>query len=228
MKMKKLGRSINYSLRELIRDKTIQSMVSCLYEIRQRNDVIAVSLPLANSRFFLICEDPYHEDSDNIEKLCFHLKDSLFIDELIKLDVLSKGECTDEYDEFSAYVKIVNSNFIEGLYEWIKDKDLIINYGIFSLHTFTGEGYCVDNKYSFHTNKGLFRVFKAFLQKPTHILNDREIFQTFYDSTSDALKLRVEIVHQIIGEIREKLSMKGELSKLFLRTGNQYLLKSSV
>ena len=223
--MKKINSSITYSLRELIRDEHIQSIVSDLYRNRTSKGV-SVFLPLANERFNKIASDPEHEGVDNLDELCFHLDDTLLLDEFIKLNILSVSkDCTDEDDDFTMCVRINDPEFIEHVYGWIKDKNLILNYGFFSLHTFTGEAYCLDNKYIFHTNKGLFRVFRAFLEEPTHILTYAKIYNTFQDS--DRLTYRSEAIHQIIGEIKEKLYMKGSLSKLFIPSSDKYYLKSS-
>jgi uncharacterized protein YfkK (UPF0435 family) len=215
---------IPFSLRELIKDKDIQGMVSDLYKHRKGTDPVTIFLPLTNDRFNKIASDPDHEGIENFNEIRLTFDESLFLDELFKLRVLVYSEeCANE--DFSACVKIINPEFIEQIYEWIKDKDLIINYGIFSLHTFTGEAYCLDSKYIFHTNKGLFRVFQAFLKEPTHILAYKKIYNIFQDS--DKLTSGSETIHQIIGEIREKLQMKGKLSKLFIPSSDSYILKSS-
>lgn len=224
MKMKKADLGINYSLRKLLQDRDIQAVVSDLYKSRKSTDVVTVFLPLANKRLAEIGFDPNHKNRENLV-VCFTLNDSLLLNELFKLGVLSKEEGTDDDEGLSAFVKINSPEFIERLYEWVKDTSLIVNYGIFSLHTFTGEAYCLDNKYIFHTNKGLFRVFQAFLKEPTHILAYGKIYNIFQDS--DRLTCGSETIHQIIGEVREKLQMKGKLSKLFIPSSDKYILKPS-
>lgn len=207
--MKQKDFSINYSLRKLIQDKFIQSMVADLYKHRKETDPVTIFLPLTNDRFNKIASDPDHEGIENFEELCLTFDDSLFLNELFKLRVLSKKECADE--DFSACVKIINPEFIEHIHAWIKDKNLIINYGIFSLHTFSGEAYCLDNKYVFHAGKRSFRVFRSFLEEPTHILDYQTIYKIFYKGEKNRPTYRMSPtqIHQIIGDIREKLHMKG-------------------
>lgn len=227
--MKKPDFSITFSLRKLIQDEDIQSLIADLYGKRKETVMTTVFLPLANKRIAEIGFDPDHEGAENFEELCFSLDDTLLLTELEKLKVLSIKIFTvdDDGGSFIAMVKIINQEYIQQIYEWITDKDLIINYGIFSLHTFTGEAYCLDNKYIFHTGKGLFRVFRSFLEEPTHILDYQTIYKMFYKGEKDVLisQMGSEQIHQIIGDIREKLLMKDELSRLFITSSNQYVLK---
>lgn len=219
--------NITYSIRKLIQDKDIQWMVSGLYKNMRSEEAVFVSLPLANKRFNKIADDPDHEGAEKLNELCFNLEDSMLLNELLELKIISiSREGMGDDDDFAVYVKINNPEFIEELHEWVKDSALILNYGIFSLHTFTGEAYCLDNKCVFHTGKGLFRVFKAFLKGQTHILDYTTIYMMFHEGNNRRQlgPLPFEI-HQIVGDIREKLGMKGKLSKLLISSSNQYLLK---
>lgn len=230
MKMKNKDLAIGYALRQTLSDKDVQSLISDMYKARDQK-VVSVYLPLANKQYEKICEDPYHEGSDKIEELCFQQADTKFLKTLESLKVLTIKTLMDDDDGegggmgFIANVVIKRPEYIAHLYEWIKDAGLILNYGIFSLHTFTGESYCLDSMYVFHTGKGLFRVFKRFLEEPTHILAYEVIYHTFQGS--DKLTFGSEQVHQIIGEIREKLQMKHKLSALFRPSNDTYILRSS-
>ena len=78
MNIKQKDFSINYSLRKLIQDKFIQSMVADLYKHRKETDPVTIFLPLTNDRFNKIASDPDHEGIENFEELCLTFDDSLF------------------------------------------------------------------------------------------------------------------------------------------------------
>lgn len=218
---------ISYSLRQLAQNKDIQNIVLKLNEKKSSKDIVSVYLPLANECISKIAENPNLRDQGFDS--CYELSDSKLINDLIKIKVLSTANdyvfTEDDDGSVVADIMISNPSFIGHYYQWIKDADHILNYGIFSLHTFTGEAYCDNCEYFFHTNKGLFRVFKAFLTEPTHILNYKQIYDSFQEGNKIKVDYYKEAVHQIIGEIREKLNMKGNKSKLFLPSDNKYYLR---
>ncbi|MCL4384179.1 hypothetical protein M1116_01905 [Patescibacteria group bacterium] len=217
---------ISYLLRKLILNEELGNVVRYIYEKRTEINTVSVYLPLANKRMNEIAENPnlHDEGFDS----CFEKDDCLLIDELIRLQVLARPKefnyCEDDDGSFIATVVVKNPSFIEHLYEWINDKKLIISYGIFCLHTFTGEAYCLDNRYDFDTNDGLYRIFKAFLEEPTHVLSYLQIINKFLDDeVKDCDELRVQ---QAIYNIKRKLNMDGELSKLFLAADKKYYLRT--
>lgn len=223
---------LNHKIRHLILNKEVQEIVKDLFKMHNSMKEAIIYLPLLNDCIYRTIKKASVEmGSFNIEN-CFNMEDVILLEELNKLKVLElKDVFEKEANEgmglgYVATILIKNKKYIEFLYQWICDLRLIINYGIFSLHTFTGEAYCLDSKYIFHTNKGLFRVFKAFIEEPTHIFTYKQIYQHYQDSTADTLRYNSETIHQIIGEIREKLQMKGKLSKLFLPAGDRYILKN--
>lgn len=218
---------ISYSLRQLAQNKDIQNIVLKLNEKKSSKDIVSVYLPLANECICKIAENPNLRDQGFDS--CYELSDSKLINELIKIKVLST---TNDYvfteDDGGAYVAdimISNPSFIEHYYQWIKDECHILNYGIFSLHTFTGEAYCMDNRYKFDTSKGLFRVFKAFLEEPTHVLSYIQIHNIFYEENIIDVS-KAKFINQTISEIREKLKMTNKFSKLLIPADKRYLLKS--
>lgn len=224
--MKRFDLAIPYSLRKLVEDKNIQNMIAELNEKKDEKGGISIYFPLANSCMNRIALNPnlYEEGFDS----CFKLNDSLLVNELIRMKILSKSsDCYGWDDDTSSVYGLVieKPNYIKHLYEWAREINTILNYGIFSIHTFTGEAYCEDSEYTFHTSKGLFVVFKAFLAEPTHILSYKQIYDLFQKSNKVKVDYYKEAVHQIIGEIREKLNMKGSKSKLFLPSDNKYFLR---
>lgn len=234
-------KAITYSLRSLLEDIDLQGVAKELYQKRNSEKEVSIFLPLANDCADKIASGVATNIGSSDLKDCWNLKDTMLLGELEKFKVLAVKLITEGDDSagrtigFVAIVKINNQSFLEYLNGWVDDLSYITNYGIFSLHAFSGEAYCLDHKYIFHTNKGLFRVFLAFLKEPTHTLSFKRIFQEFTanldvcsanDQETGKVSYSSESIHQIIGEIREKLLMKGKLSKLFLISGDTYLLKT--
>jgi len=229
--MKKNENSIPYVIRKLIQNRDIQGMIADLYKNRISKNVFNIYLPLVNERFTDLCIDQYHDHTNDFDN-SISRNDMVLLNELEKLQIINNDGITEDEDGdgqglgFVAMVTIINPQFIELLYKWIKDTELIINYGIFSLHTFSGEAYCQDNKGKFHTGKGLFRVFLTFLKEKNHILDYSRIYKIYHEDEKnvDMEKMVPEDIHQIIHDIKDNLSMKGSLSKLFMPSSNQYIL----
>ena len=218
---------ITYLLRKIILNNDLKYMVRYLYERRMEKEALSVYLPLANDRMNEIAENP--ELHDEGFDSCFEKDDSTLINELIRLKVLSRPKeynfSEDDDGSFIATVKVENPDSVEHFYKWIRGQDYIINYGVFSLHTFTGEAYCMDNRYDFDTSMGLFRVYKAFLEEPTHILSYVQIHNLFHRENITNVS-EAKFINQTISEIREKLKMTEALSKLLIPADKKYLLIS--
>lgn len=221
---------IPHALRQLAQDKEIQGMVLDLYLRRDKKDSLWIYLPYANKRQmeFAPKEELNEELREEGYDPYFKLKDTSLISELEYLNVLHRPEENNFFDDedgsFIATVVIDKPDFIDYLYNWIKDSEYILNYGIFSLHKYTGEAYCEDNKYTFDTSKGLFRVMKAFLENTKHILTFNEIVDKFQGE--HVVDYDPQRVYQAINDIKDKLKMTGKFSKLFLTSDGTYLLKS--
>ncbi len=212
---------IDYNLRYLIQNENIRAILLDLYEQRNRTGILNIFLPIANSRFNDFALNP-KKDTDQTEdvlKSCLELEDTELLNELAKMRVVTLTQSTIDED-FHVGVIIRDIGSLEQLYQWSKDKKYIINYGIFSLHTLTGVGYCLNNRYHFRPGSGLFSVFKGFISKPTHTLSYKEIARIF---SGNKTRGKHEI-NQIIGELKEKFKMKGKLSRLFIPSDSKYLL----
>jgi len=224
--MKKSDLAIPYSVRSLLQVKQNHQIIFDLYKSIKYNEVAYFFLYIVNESWNKIAEDPYHEGADDFWKKVNDFDDSRLLIELCKLKIISRKNESLVDDEFSVCVEVEIPKYIEKFHYWLEDERLILNCGMFSLHTFTGESYCGNNKYNFHTSRGLFRVFKAFLTEPTHILTYNQIRSIFMDNPEEKADDRLKI-HQTIGEIKEKLNMKGEFSELFVSSGKEYLLRTS-
>jgi hypothetical protein len=222
MKMKGKVTSIPYSLRKLILDKEVHDVIIELNSKRNSTEPVTIYLPQSDKDFEdLMCHPNRRETVDVNE--CFMNNDSYLIDELKRLGIITKKKDAYGWDDHtgSLYGILINEPvFIEHLNEWVKDSDKIISYQVFSLHTFTGEAYCLDNRYDFDTNDGLFRIFKAFLQESSHELSYQQIINFYLnDQVSDWDDLTVQ---QAIYRIKKRLGMKD----LLLAADKHYYLRS--
>ncbi len=240
MNMKKKKSDIPYIFRSLLQDANVSALVLEIYEEAKISKGKFIYYPKNIYKCYDIALNKAYklslEDYDKEINKCEKTPDNLYIKLLIKEKIIigkyeismSKYEKSVDDGHKVIEVEEIDMDRFREHVEWIKDSSLIRNYEIFSLHTFTGKAYCLDSSCVFHTDKGLFRVFKAFIEEPTHILSFKQIFQIYHGGTSETLTLKLtpQDIYQIIGEIREKLQMRGKLSKLFLPSGDKYLLKS--
>ena len=217
---------ITYELRKLLQNKGVRSVVINLH--RQRNEKsIELTLPIASSHFDQLLD---MQEADRFEE-CTSFADYKFIGYLLKSKILSPMETKN--DDFIPYtdvcVKINKTEFLGQLYEWVDCYDHILNYGIFSLNTLTGEAYCGDHKAKsrFDTFMRPFQVFRAFMKNENHEMSYEIIYQLATGKTMDkgqAQAADLSQIYQLIRDLRKKLRMKGELSKLFASTGTGYKL----
>lgn len=238
--MKRKDIDISYAFRSLLQDINVSALVLEIYKEAKISKGKFIHYPKNIYKCYdMVLNKVYElslEDYDKEINKCEKMSDNLYIELLIREKIIfgkygisiSKYEKSVDDGHKVLEVEEIDMDRFKEHVEWIKDSSLIRNYEIFSLHTFTGKAYCLNNSCVFHTDKGLFRVFKAFIEEPTHILSFKQIFQIYHGGTSEALTLKLtpQDIYQIIGEIREKLQMKGKLSKLFLPSGDKYLLKS--
>ena len=211
-----------------------------LYQIRKRKAPVFIYMPLTNkciSNFYAHSSDNSDEEvlrqQGMIPDYCFNQSDYRFLEELRKLRalrILLKESGFDTDINWYARIQINNPLVIERVYQWMQDdrSKRILHYGIFSLNLYTGEAYCKDNQYIFDPHRGMFKIFKAFLENKKHELSYEEIYAINQNKAKEetgevdsAIKLTAQ---QNIGDIKERLSMKGELAKLFVPTGMSYML----
>lgn len=244
MKKSKIG--LSYTVRKLVQINEIQNLVKSLHENRQSKDPAKIYLPLVNECVTKIIEKAsINREGFDLDP-CFNSDDVSFLRELEKHKVISlKDIYEDEEDEvvkidgrlelapygyYTADVIVNDVKFIENLNRWVNDLPSIINYGIFSLNTITGEAYCLNNVGIFLPNSGMLSVLKAFLNEPSHCLSYERIYRLFHgdEKEIDIYLMTPQSIHQIIWDIRDKLFMTGKLSKLFVSSSNQYALRPSL
>jgi len=229
MNMKNGDMAISYTLRKLAFDKTIQGMVKGLYEEKDTVGPISLYLPYANDRMNKVNENMYLNGEEVEYDSCFKLEDSQLINELTRLGVLSHKSDVKFYewdDENGSACGLIIKNpaFIEHYHKWIRDLEHILNYGVFSLHTFTGEAYCLDNRGDFKTSSGIFRVFQELMRDPSHVLTYNQVADLCFEE--HVQDFEVQVVHQAIYDIREKLKIKGDMSELIVSADKKYLLRT--
>ena len=222
----------------MVQIKEVQDVVRSLYESRQSRGKVEVYLRLvSNCANGIINKAAKNRSNFNLDS-CYDVADASFLRELEVFRVVSisdyydkdaEGEYTSDGIFDYALVTINDPIYIQSLNGWVNDLPNILNYGIFSLNTITGEAYCLDNGDTFLPYSGMFRVLKAFLNESSHCLSYENIYRVFRDEKDpDLSRMTPEAIHQIIGDIREKLSMKGKLSKLFVSSSNQYVLRPTL
>lgn len=234
MKMKKTNDVITYQIRNLVRDDAVCDLIRQLYENRKNIEEVITGSPL-KGEFIDKLRYPFESDSDEdhndyLDDKYFTLGDRLILRELEKLKaIVVNGYFQEEGPTLS--VSIINQRQIERIHGWANDSKsgFVVNYGIFGLNTITGEAYCLNNMGIFLPNSGMLRVLKAFLNEPSHCLNYKSIYKIFRNEENPNWdRMTPESIHQIIWDIREKLSMTGKLSRLFVSSSNQYVLRPSL
>lgn len=223
--------NISYELRKTLQSKEAQGIVKLLYGKIDGKDEIIVPLPLVTENVtenIVRAHESYKLTGDTPDNLipneCFDHPDRKIITELGRIGAIRIIENTTEDDagRWVAIVTIKDQGVIEEIYEWIIDAESIINFSIFSLNMATGVAYCYDKGVHFQQSGGLYKVFKAFLEKPDHELDYKEILSVHGEKGTDKPDPRA--ANEIIMDLRDKLGMKGKLSGLFSPTGNAYKL----
>lgn len=227
--------NIPYHIRVLLSERSATSTLrAILLEQEKSGDKIKVSLPLLESSIEKYIEDYKSSHSDTPTKIpnsVFDTPDYQLIEALTKNKVISSDIGPDEDMSWFALIKILNKPFLEKCYQWARDasKGNIISYGVFSLHRFTGEAYCSDTGTRLTPSRGLFHLFKAFLERAGHELTLQEIIyyrdqDRFKNPGNVKLELNKHLVYENIKDLKERLQMKGKLTKLFVSTGKGYKL----
>jgi hypothetical protein len=228
--MKNENTDIPYIFRSLFLSADVRALVLEIYEEAKYGGEFTHYPKKINSCYDKALEDSYKTDlqsyNKDVEK-CRKLLDNFYIKLLIEKQII-----TGLYFAVSGHrcvrVEEIDMNRLKEHVKWVKDSSLIRNYGIFSLHTLTGKAYCLDNSYIFDPNMGFFRVFKAFIEKPTHMLSYMEIYEIYYDKPGSSLTKNFNNgkIHSIIDDIKDKLRMKEKFPNMFIYLNDSYFLKN--
>ena len=236
--------SIPYPIRRMLGNPDIVDMVSSMYQLRESREQITVYLPNANRNWNKDQETVFdHESKGQLWMIDYkelmdptrHMKyeDTNFLSLLNSYGYIDDLTITlTEGDTIVVLTKIKNIKLIAKLHFWVRSKNYIFEYGLFSLNELTGEAYCEDVSTIFRQSSGQFRTLRAFLIDKNHTLTHTQILNIFNDK--DPLTL-LEIgtvektqVYQIVKDIKRKLGVKGSKSNLFLSIGNAYKLLPEV
>jgi len=226
MKMK-----LSYRLRNLLSEKAVLGIIEFLYQKKSEKGVITVYLPLVTSRVSDYLEEVFKNglEPSRIPDECCDQPDANLLSELGKQKVL-EFQSMGGSEETVAEVKILDPTAIEKLYEQALMSKYFIHYGIFSLNTATGEAYCGDHQAKFYRHQSFYRVFKRFLSCDSHELSYFTIYSEQEKKSESKIRKNYTAkdltipANQIVKDIRARLRMKGELSKLFQPVGKVYLL----
>lgn len=232
--------NIPVSLQMLLRDERVRRVVEQLYKERDKSGEIFVYLPLVSSatNHYFGSEADYQRGNNSLPDYLFDNDDTRLVEKFEELEILQDagGITMDEKRGFVAMVTTQNPPAIKEIYEWMKKQDFsrFLFYGVFSLNTITGEGYCGDHKTKFHTGRTIYKVYKAFLENQNHALSFKTILSLYYDRPESEIKIdlqdkyRWRKVHETAVDLRKKLGMKGKLSKLLITSGEEYILLPGV
>lgn len=212
-------------------EKAVLGIIEFLYQRRSKKDVIMVYLPLVTSSISDYFGELFQNNLEpsRIPDECLDQPDNNLLTELEKQKVL-KLLSVGGGEETFADVKILDPTAIEKLYEQTLMSEYFIHYGIFSLNTATGEAYCGDHQAKFYRHQSFYRVFKRFLSSDSHELSYFAIYSEQEKKSENTIRKSFDAKdltipsNQIIKDIRARLRMKGELSKLFQPIGKAYLL----
>lgn len=217
---------ITLPIREALLNKATHNIIKELFRKRKDKKIISIYLPLVTenvNNFFM-----QNNGVNHIPDSCFNQTDLLLVKNLEKIKAIKIKEISlGDNDRWFVTIKIKNIAIIEKINEWLSHIDNIINYGIFSLDTLTGEVYCRDNMARFHPSKGKFRVFREFINDENHRLSYKRIISKHEDKPEEKIEIDSSFVietNQIIKDIKKSLKMKDKLSKLFIPAGNAYKL----
>lgn len=222
---------LSYRLRNLLSEKAVFGIIEFLYQRKNEKDVIMVYLPLVTSSISDYFGELFQNNLEpgRIPDECWNQPDANLLSELEKQKVL-KLLSTGGGEETFANVKILDPAAIEKLYEQALMSKFFIHYGIFSLNAATGDVYCGDYTARFYRHQSFYRVFKRFLSCDSHELSYFAIYSEQERKSENAIRKNYKAedltipANQIIKDIRARLHMKGELSKLFQPIGKAYLL----
>lgn len=221
---------LDYEVRQLLRDSQIKPILASLYNSRKHNGFFQVQLSIANEQFNKYAHlqssglSAYDPSEVNWSIFLQH-NDMKLINELKKLNIIQVGSM--DYAGFCLEVAINDSDYIEKMRYWFMDNKDILIYGLFTLDTLTGEAYFQNYRYVFQPNMGFYRVMRAFLEKPDHTLSHKEISCAYQGTENISLAKEGSVVNQIIGDLRERLKMRGKMSNLFVPSDRKYLLRPS-
>ncbi|KKT39029.1 MAG: hypothetical protein UW22_C0002G0005 [Candidatus Gottesmanbacteria bacterium GW2011_GWB1_44_11c] len=227
--------NIPYDIRALLSEKSALSVLKAiLLDQEMLGDKIKVPLSLLESSISEYFKEYYSLHSDTpvrIPKSVFDTPDYQLIEELTKNKVISSDIGPDENESWFALTKIINKPLLKKCYQWVRDilSGDVLNYGVFSLNLNTGEAYCLDNSTRLTPSRGLFHLLKAFMKNPKHELTLQEIIyyrsSDVYESPASVSLIRNKhLVYENIKDVKERLRMKGKLTKLIVSTGKGYKL----
>lgn len=232
--------NLSLELRQLLENEAVREVVTVLHQKGEHGGKTFIYMPLVNK----CISDFYSHPADDVRNMmlqqegripdyCFNQLDYQLLEELQRLGILKilyQESGFDDNSSWIAHIKTISLSAMKKIYQWMQDNQnkRIFNYGIFSLNIYTGEAYCKDNQYIFRPHRGMFKIFKAFLENQRHELSYEEIYAISQnkakEETEDADSAIKITVQQNIGDIKERLGMKGKLAKLFVPTGMSYML----
>jgi hypothetical protein len=223
--------TIPYDLRRLLTEDSVIELVGDIDRISKKEKKFRIfpkeMFECFNTAF--ADESLYNSNPKTYQEIINSCSDSLeneFI-ELILKSKLIRGKFTSDEDGYP--ILIVNKVFrakFNLLVKWIKNKKYIVERGVFSLNTLSGEAYFKDKLTKFRSGSGYYKLFKEMLISKKKYLTYEEIVNIHFGKKVNwsELEVKPEAIRHI-QELKKKLGMKDGHGKLFVMfEGKGYLL----
>lgn len=230
-----MNMSIPYKLRFLLQDESVANFTLQIFEKSKKENKFNIYPKRVNYCLETACADKdlWAENKKayqaNIDS-CYKLPENEYIDLLIKEKIIIGKYCVDEDGSLILNIEKIVINKFSELVKWVKDREYLINYGLFSLNTLSGVAYFKDHKATFRPGTGYYSLFRELLvtkklylsfSEIVEIQQQRKLQSTEEDIKNDAI--------EYIKHLKRKLRMRsgaGKLLTMYERKG--YALQSGL
>jgi len=223
--------SIPYNLRRLLVEDSIVKLVKRIYKsskVKEKFEIYPeeTNKCLNNAYADQILQDINPDQYQKAVDRCSDISENEFIKLILKNNFV-RGKFILDEDSFPVLIvdKVLKNKF-NLIVEWVRDRKYIIDSGLFSLNTLTGDAYFRDKFAPFRSGGGYCDLFKAFLTTNKSFLSFQEIYdiqqQRVIKSTEGEIKQEAK---ECIKHLKKKLKMRSGEGRLFrMYEGKGYVL----
>lgn len=227
--------SIPYELRVLLQNESVINLTLQIFEKTKNRDKFkfypegvnsCLNKAYSNQSLYYEDEEVYKENIN----LCCRLPENKYIELLIKNKVIKgKYEFNADGANLILDVKKIKKDQYNEIVRWAKNKKYIINSGLFSLNTLSGEAYFKNNKSYFRTSTGYYYLFRELLTTKKDYLSFDEIVeiqqQKKHQLTKEQFK---EEAKRHIKHLRRKLKIGAGTELFKMNQGIGYTLQANL
>ncbi|MFA5135886.1 MAG: hypothetical protein WC489_00655 [Patescibacteria group bacterium] len=221
--MKKTDSNVSYEFRTLLKDEFVIKLILEIFDKANKGKTFHLYPKVVNSCLNKAYGDKERYDQyggaayqSNINK-CYELLESKYIDLLIKQKIVVGNYLLDEDENLILNVKNIAMTKFISMVKWAKENRYILNYGLFSLNTLTGEAYFKDYKTSFRPGTGYYNLFKELITTNKSYLSFDEIVEIQRQKKNLFVTEDVKsFAKEIIKHLKRKLAIKSKSGKLFV------------